>query len=316
MEEPKNYDAIIFGGGPAGISCALELHELRVNHVLIDKNPRLGGQLSEIQNTIRTFAARFWESGLALREDMEALCQKIGITSELSEPISKVDLQNKMLFGAKHIYKGKAVFLATGTRTRTLAIPGSELFVDNILYSVSGNEDRLAGKTVAVIGGGDNAFMDSLSLAQRGSAVLLINRSDHFKARPDVIADVLKNPRIKIFEHTSVISVAGQQGKLSEITMEDRLTQKTFTQRVDYLVIRIGFAPNSELFADQLKTDDQGLLIIDQSCKTTMDGVFAGGDLVSPDVFGIARSVGHGMVAGRAMLEYLAGQKLIERASS
>lgn len=305
MKELQTYDAIIFGGGPAGISCALEFHECKVNYILVDRNPRLGGQLSEVQNSIRNFAARFWESGLALRDDMEALCHKIGIVPQLSETISKVDLSNKMLYGSKHTYKGKAIFLATGRRPRMLSIQGADLVKESIILYVEENEKRLAGKSIAVVGGGDNALMDCLWLAQRCPSVLLINHSDHFKARPDVVANVLKNPRVKVMNHTEIISVAGEHGKLHNIITKNNLSEEIITHQADYLVIKAGFAANSELFSSQLKMDNTGLVIIDQSCKTSVQGIFAGGDLVAPDCLGIARSVGHGLVAARAISQYL-----------
>jgi len=228
---------------------------------------------------------------------------------ELSEPISKIDLQTKTVWGSKNTYQGKTIFIATGTRPRMLSIEGAESVKGNVILDVEKNEEQLLGKSVVVIGGGDNALMDCLWLAPRCLSVLLVNRSDRFKARPDVIADVKKLPNVEIITNSQVKSVSGIDGKLENVTIVNNNSGEELVHSADYLAIRVGFTGNSELVSGQLNLHESGLVVIDQSCKTSKEGVFAGGDMVFPECHGIAKSVGDGLIAARSMFRYLINQK-------
>jgi thioredoxin reductase len=89
------------------------------------------------------------------------------------------------------------------------------------------------------------------------------------------------------------------------VVIKNNLSGETITHPANYLVIKIGFAANSELFSGQVKTTGNGQIIVDQFCQTNIDGIFAGGDLVAPECLGIARSVGHGLIAARSICKYL-----------
>ncbi len=305
MQTIITHDAIVLGGGPAGISCALELHENRADYILIDRNSSLGGQLPDITNSIRNFAARYWDSGAAVRDDLEALCQKVGLCVQSAETIERIDLSTKTLYGLHQTYRAKAIFLATGTRRRTLPIERIQEFSDNVIWNVEAHQEKIKGKSIAVIGGGDNALIESLWLAQRCPSVLVVNRSDRFRARPDVVRDVRNDQRITVLEHTEVVSIEGESGNMQSILVRDNRTDKTTAYPVQMLVERVGTVANTEAFCGQVELDDAGFVAVDRFCKTNLDGVFAGGDLISSDCQGIARSVGDGMIAARSILKYL-----------
>lgn len=141
----QQHEALVLGGGPAGISCALQLHEYKVDYLLIDRGPRLGGQLHSVQNTIRNFAAKFWPNGEALIDDLEELCRCVNLNFVLSEEITSADLVRKTLHGKQNSYESKAIFLATGTRLRTPSIEHLEEYPNHIIYSSEANEETLRG---------------------------------------------------------------------------------------------------------------------------------------------------------------------------
>lgn len=307
-KEIESHEAVILGAGPAGISCALGLHEMRADYILLERGAQIGGQLQFIENTIRDFASSLWQSGHALRADMEAQCNRIGVRIRTNQNIETVDLANKTFTAGGKAYKARSLFLATGAKVRKLSFKGDQSISGCILYDSEKHEELLTGKTVAVVGGGDNALMDALWLAERCPSVLVISRSAQIKARPDVVRDVLRHPVITTLKLSEVVELTQEHGRLKFVFVLDKESGQIKQYQVDFLLVKAGYSPNSELFAEQLATDDSGHVLVDLSCQTSLRGVYAGGDLVAPEVLHIGRAVGHGIVAAQAMLHYLRDQ--------
>ncbi len=304
MNVPRTeFDVIIIGGGIAGISCALELHDSKVDYLVIDDRNEIGGQLSEIHCTVRNFA-RFAHNGAELKAELEGLCQRLHINVLTKTRIDRVDFSLKHVVSGTTNFTAKAIFLATGYRVRRLSLPNCTEFESSYIYDCEGNEHLLVGKRVAVVGGGDNALMDALWVAERCPQVLLINRTDRFKARPDVIRDVLANPRIQVFENSEVVGVSGSGSSIQSITIKDTQTDVRSKQDIDCLVIKIGYAPNTELFESQLELRD-GHIKVDARGATDVVGIFAGGDIVAPPYPRLARAAGQGVIAAGAIRDFL-----------
>ncbi len=304
MEE-KMIDAIIIGGGPAGISCALELLDSCVDHLLLEGAPRLGGQLGGLDNTIRNMAAAYWETGKAMQNDLEHLCQRMQVSHRTSELVASIDLKEKVVVTeSAGRLRAKTLFIATGSRVKTLSFEDDKLMGEHIIYDAESKQESLQGKNVAVIGGGDNALMDALWLADICETVTIVHRSGEFKARLDVVEEVQQAANITILKNTQVKKAYGQNGKLHCIDVLNTEISTMEKISVDYLLIKVGTSPNTELLEGQLDLE-HGFVPIDARCQTSVEGVFAGGDIVTPGYPRIATAVGHGMMAAASMRQYL-----------
>jgi thioredoxin reductase (NADPH) len=293
------YDAIIIGAGPAGISCALECIENALDVIVLDRSERIGGQLSSIPGPLQNFSAGFYATGDALRDEMEkvanlALPQRIvtGLNVE------SFNLAERSLQTNQGTLKARTIFLATGYRVRELDISLSSGFEKDIYYHSGSFKKELANKNLVVIGGGDSAMFTALDMAEICPDIKVLVRGTTLKARPDVMARVDAHPRITVLLNTSLKTLKGAPNLQSVVVANpDGETELPCHE----LIAKLGYAPNTEAFIDQLKSDERGHVIVDQSFATSIDGVFAGGDIVQPGYDRIAFASGSGMMAARSM---------------
>lgn len=293
------YDAIIVGAGPAGISCALECIESALDVIVIDRSDRIGGQLPLIPGPLQNFSAGFYASGDALRNEME----KVAILS-LSQRIvtglnvQSFSLQDRTLETSQGILKARTIFLATGYRLRELDISLSYGYETDIYYHSGAFKKELENKKLTVVGGGDSALFTALDMAEICQDIKVLVRGDKMKARPDVVARAEAHPHISIMSNTSLKTLKGSENLESVIVSGRDGEQELPCQK---LVVKLGYVPNTDAFADQLKSDERGHILVDQNFATSIEGVFAGGDIVRPGYDRIAFASGSGMMAAKSI---------------
>src|SRR5205085_1211184 len=132
MALEEDFDCIIIGAGAAGISCALELHDVGLNYVVLEKGNKIGHQLSDIPNTIKNFSGGFFENGEAFRIKMAAAAEHIGCKYRLKQVIGKVDLNKLTIEANGQKLKATTMLLATGCRRRRLELAGEEVYANEV----------------------------------------------------------------------------------------------------------------------------------------------------------------------------------------
>jgi len=288
-------DVLIIGCGPAGMAASIWCSDLGLSHFALEKEDSTGGQLHKIYNPItnypgiRSIAARdlagsFAEQVTAMGGEMRASSSVISVDGS--------SLTAELASGEK--LWAKAIVLATGVRRRRLDLPG-EAELRGVLESGAKQAAETAGARVAIVGGGDAAFENALILSKYASEVTLIHHSDRFRARAEFLDPVRRDPKIKIIESTVVRELVGEKGDLKEIGLDG----KNGTQRIptDFLLVRIGVAPNSELVKGFVNLDAKRYVITDATCETGVEMVFAIGDVASPLSPTIATAVGQAATA-------------------
>ena len=197
-----NYDVIIIGGGPAGMSALIWCHSLGLRGLLLDQSPELGGQMLEMYHRVLDYPGLVAENGRELRDHFAAQLDLLRLDYRTGCKIEEVNLSQRRARFDGEWMQGEAIIIATGARKRRLGIPGEDRFeIRGVSFSATRDHSLYAGKKVSVIGGGDSAVQNSLLLARICPGVTLIHRSDRYRAREDWLIEAQENPRITIINN-------------------------------------------------------------------------------------------------------------------
>src|SRR5258708_10052947 len=195
MTPGEHHEVVIVGGGAAGVSCALECFDIRLETVLLEANAMLGGQLTEIPHAVRNVALAGFERGPGLQRSLERSATILGDRVRVGQAVTTANLDERWIEIDGRRVHADALVIASGATRRhhPMAVDGA--WGGDVTYQVEREPARFAGRPVAVIGGGDSATLDALELARLGSSVALIHRSEHLAARRDILPGVRKESR-------------------------------------------------------------------------------------------------------------------------
>jgi thioredoxin reductase (NADPH) len=304
VEKNSKFDVIILGGGPAGLSAMLWCADLGMNAILIEKNAEFGGQLLQIHNTIKNYLGVETANGRALRD---TFMQQIDVSKTsfvTGADVIDANLAKKIVtLTDGRIFSGGAIFLATGVRRRKLSVPGEEEFRGRgILESGVKAVEEMKGKTVLIVGGGDAALENAVVLSRTADKVYVVHRRASFSARAEFVSSAAEKENIHLVLDTVVTEIMGTQ--YVETAAVKHLTLGSFSQiPTDAVLIRIGVQPNTELFRDQLDLDAAGYIRIDSRCATSLERVFAGGDVANSTFPTISSAAGNGSAAVKVIYD-------------
>lgn len=299
------YDVIIIGGGAAGMSAALWCDELKLSALLLESKNELGGQLHIVYNPIENHLGVTTKNGKELNRIFLKQIEKRSFEIRLNAEVKEVNFRTKTVYltdGSE--FSARAVVIATGTRRRRLGVDGEDKFQGKgILESGKREAEKVKGKTVAIIGGGDAALENALILAETAAKVYLIHRRQEFRGRDEFITEVIKNKKVKILLETEVCEISGD-GKVESLKLKNS-SDEIQTLPVDALLLRIGVEPNTQIFKTKLKTDKSGYLKVNSSCETNIKNIFAVGDVANPIALTVSTAVGTGATVGKILHEKL-----------
>ncbi|WP_176344483.1 FAD-dependent oxidoreductase [Priestia aryabhattai] len=299
----QHVDVLIIGGGPAGISAAVWCKRLGVECLLLEEQAQLGGQLFTIYNEIIDYPGIQAENGIEMQRkmvqhfiDMDCLYEantKVISIDERSKTVKVKQQETEKEIGYTYL------ILATGSSQRKLGVPGEQQMIDRgEVYSASADGERLTGKRVALIGGGDRAFEGAHLLASKAKQVYLIHRSTHFKAREQYVEKVLSDPGVKVMTDTEVTAIHGKH----HITSIDLKSKNGESENllVDAVLIRLGVAPNVELIKEKVTTTQSGLIVINEVHQSSNPSIYAIGDACTTPLFSsISSSAGQGAIVAK-----------------
>jgi thioredoxin reductase (NADPH) len=309
LSERENFDVVIVGGGPAGISAAVWCADLGLSAVVLEREREPYGQLRWIHNPIANYLGVRAQNGGELIEQFDETARSWGIRIETGAAVESVDCKRRSvtLAGGREI-AGRALFLATGIRRRTLGVPGEDRFEGKgILRSGAGERENVKGKRVVVVGGGDAAAENALLLAEFARHVHLVHRRDRLAARPEFYRAVESSPNIEtIFESEIVELVGGERLEKVDIKGPDGSVTRL---PVDHFIARIGVTPNSEVVTGQLELDANGYILVDAESRTSVHAVYAIGDVANPVSPTIPTAIGTAVTAAKSAFRLLAAGK-------
>ncbi|MFM9902960.1 MAG: NAD(P)/FAD-dependent oxidoreductase [Pyrinomonadaceae bacterium] len=301
-KKKADHDVMVIGGGPGGLSAALWCAELGLDVILLEKETNLGGQLLRVYGEIKNYLGAEAASGVELRDVFLRQIKAKDVVLRTGVEIAAIRLaEKKIILAGGEAITGKAIIIATGVRRRKLDIPGEDEFCGRgILESGVKARKDVAGKRVLIVGGGDAALENALILADEAEKIYVVHRRSNFTAREEFLDGMRNNKKIEPILNSRVTGIFGNEA-VEAAEIEDIGSGSTRRIDIDAVLIRIGVQPNTELFRGQVDLDDAGYICIDSNCSTSVEGVFAIGDVASPFSPTIATAAGQGATAAKVI---------------
>ena len=307
--EKNMYDAIIVGGGPAGLSAAIYLARAKYRVLVLEKE-KIGGQIT-ITADVVNYPGVASTSGTELTAEMHEQGKAFGAEFETAEVMSlELDGDVKVLHTTKGEYKALAVILATGANPRKIGFFGEKEFQGRgVAYCATCDGEFFTGMDVFVIGGGFAAVEEGIFLTKYAKSVTMIVRDSNFTCAKTVADEVKRYPKITVKFNSEIVKAGGDQ-MLSYAEFKNNKTGETW--RYDAkdgesfgIFVFAGYVPNTGLFADKVALNEQGYVLTDANQKTSIDGVYAAGDLCVKNLRQVVTAVSDGAIAATSSEKHI-----------
>jgi thioredoxin reductase (NADPH) len=309
----SEYDVVIVGGGPAGLAAALYTARMDLKTVVIDRGP-LGGQLLNTE-LIEDYPGFESILGSELATKMGEHARKFGVEVRDFEPVQQIDVEGKtkvVRLESGEELRAPALIMAAGGLPRYLQVPGEkEFWGRGVSYCAVCDGAFFKGQELAVVGGGDAAVEEGDFLTRYASKVYIIHRRSELRAQPILVDRAKANPKIQFIFDAQVKEITGDS-KVQVVRYEQNGNQKELA--VGGVFIFVGFVPNSGLFKVHVNHDEAGYIVTDRNMQTSVDGIWAVGDVRSQLTKQIATAVGDGTTAAVAASMYVTSLKDVARA--
>jgi len=307
-EETKtNYDVIVIGAGPGGMTTAMYASRADLDVLMLDRGI-YGGNLNNT-GTIENYTGFKTVQGPELAEQMYQGATQFGANYAYGA-VTKVTVDDD---GLKHVttdidetFTARALVIATGTQQKHIGIPGEEEYGGRgVSYCSVCDGAFFKGKHLAVIGGGDSAVEEGMYLTQLADQVTVIVRRDQLRAQPMLQDRAKANDKMEFVFNTSPTEIVGDDNKVTGIKLHDNQTGEDREMAVDGVFIYVGNTPITQPFTYLGILNDQGWVKTNEKMATPVDGIFAIGDVRDTVLRQIATAVGDGAIAGQQVYHYL-----------
>lgn len=298
------YDLLIIGSGPAGLGAAIYGERAGLNLAVIDRSPISGGQVLttyEVDNYLGLPEI----SGSDISERFREHADKLGVSFLTADVESIEDFgEKKIVHTDEGNYETKAVILATGATHAMLGVEGEmKLAGMGVSYCATCDGAFFRGRTVAVVGGGDVAVEDAIFLAGICKKVYLIHRRDALRAADSLQKKLMSLPNVEVLWNSEVSKIQGEDMVESLLVYQNQTKEETVLE-VNGVFIAVGVIPNTEKFKGLVEMDKKGYILADESCVTSIPGIFAAGDIRKKALRQIITAVADGANAVNSVQSY------------
>ncbi len=307
------YDAIIVGGGPAGLSAAIYLTRAKYSVLVIEKE-KFGGQIT-ITSEIVNYPGVLEDSGEGLTTKMRQQAQNFGAEFKIAQVDSlELDDPIKKIITDQGTFESIGLVLAVGASPRKLGFPGEKEFQGRgIAYCATCDGEFFEGCELFVIGGGFAACEEAIFLTQYATKVTMIVREEDFTCAKSIADEVRAHPQIETIFETEIIEAGGHQ-QLEYAVFRNNQNQTTWRYEVKDnqrfgIFVFVGYVPANDIFKDQLTLNDQGYLLTNRYQKTNIDGVYGAGDICDKELRQVVTAVSDGAIAATSLEKYIAQMK-------
>ncbi len=307
----KEFDVVILGGGPAGFSAGIYTARGNVSTAILDVS-MLGGQPSNYLE-LENYPAFMKIGGFELMEKFEEHADMFGVQKFPMQEIEVIDLVSypKIIRTKEAEFRAKSVIVATGAKPMKLGVKGEEEFIGRgVSYCAVCDGAFYKDKVVAVVGGGNSAVEEAIYLTKFASKVYIIHRRDELRADKIIQDRATKNEKIEFVLNSVVCEIQGQD-LVNNLILKNTKTDEMFNLAVDGVFPYIGITPNVENISGQITQDKAGFIITDETMKTSIDGVFAIGDVRNTPLRQVITAASDGAIAGVYAVKYIESLKEI-----
>lgn len=300
----KNYDVIVAGGGPAGVSAAIYSARKGLRVAIVAE--RIGGQVKEtvgIENLISVSHT----TGSELADNLKTHLMQYPVDLLEHRKIESVEVigkEKQVTTSVGETFSAPALIIATGASWRKLNVPGETEYIGRgVAFCPHCDGPFYKGKHVAVVGGGNSGIEAAIDLAGICSKVTVFEFMDELKA-DSVLQEKAKSlPNVEIFVSSQTTEVIGNGDKLTALRIKDRKTEEERLVELDGVFVQIGLAANSAAFRDTVEMNRPGEIVIDAHCRTSVPGIYAAGDVSTVPYKQIIIAMGEGAKAALSAFE-------------
>lgn len=304
--EEKQYDVVIIGAGPGGMTAAMYASRANLSVLMLDRGI-YGGNLNNTAE-IENYTGFKSIKGPELAQQMYDGATQFGAEYAYGT-VTGIELAGKMkkvTTDMGETYLAKAVVIATGSDHRHLDVPGEEEFSGRgVSYCAVCDGAFFKGKNLIVVGGGDAAVEEGVYLTQLAAKVTVLVRRDQLRAEPIIQAEAVNNDKMEFIFNTSVTAIIGDEIKVTGVKTHNNQTGEDGELPADGVFIYVGNFPMTSAFENLGILDDQGWVKTDNQMRTAVPGIFAIGDVRQTPLRQVATAVGDGAIAGQQVYQYI-----------
>jgi len=291
------YEVVIIGGGPAGLSAGIYTARARLSSLLVEKGI-VGGLVTNAE-VIENYPG-FLEgiSGLELTESMHEQAKKFGLETLTAEVTGiKLEGEQKIVKTSEGDLVAGAVIVAGGSDRVQLNVPGEKEFTGKgVSYCAICDAAFFADQTVALVGGGNSAVYEALQLTKFASKVIVIHRRNELRATRIIQEKAFAEPKIEFLWNNIVERIEGED-VVKRLRLRNVVTGEESTLDVSGVFVSIGFKPNTDYLKDILPLDAAGYIVVNEKMETGIPGIFAAGDIRSGSIRQVIAAAGDGATA-------------------
>ena len=305
----KHYDVLIIGSGPAGYTAGVYTSRAKLSTLIIS-GTLPGGQLmttSEVENYPGFPNGIF---GPELMMNMRQQAERFG-AAVVDDEVLSVDFKKRPLSIKTHseTYTAEAAIICTGASPRKLGISAEQKFSGRgVSYCATCDGPFFKGEDIVVVGGGDTALEEATFLTKFGKSVKVVHRREIMRASKILQEKALENPKIEFLWNNVVSDIKGDK-KVATVLVKNIINGKEKTLNAGGLFVAIGHEPNTAIFKGQLELDDKGYILLKGHTKTSVEGVFAAGDVHDHRYRQAVTAAGFGCMAAIDVERWLSDRK-------
>lgn len=306
MNPNNHYDAIVIGGGPAGLAAGIYLSRARLKTLILNEGT-IGGQMV-LTHEIANYPGVESISGYQLANIMRKQAKSFGCDIKSNINIDEMELGGvlkSITLEDGNTFTSGSVIITTGGRSRTLGVTGEDNFKGKgISYCATCDGDFFTDKEIVVVGGGNSALEEAVSLTKYASKVTIVHQFDHFQAFEHAIEEAQNHPKICFVMESTITAFYGNEN-LESVDIKNLNTGEVSRFKTDGIFIFIGYIPNTESLKGIIELNKWGEIIVKPDMSTNIPGVYAAGDSIAKRFRQVTTAVGDGTVAVLVASNYL-----------